>query len=111
MEENPHLSACAFLQLHLWQNTCQLITGGYADFAHFRLYRWTSGCRYVVNHNWPSSADGRLLTDRGLKLKLQVDAGSLARPLSFIMALRVENFDATKESLFGAWRGADAPIK
>jgi hypothetical protein len=80
MEENTHLGACAIPQLHLWRNTRQFITGGYADFAHFRLYRWTSGCRYVVNHNWPSSADGKLLTDRGLKLKLQVDAGELTAP-------------------------------
>ncbi len=80
MEKNPHLSACAIPQLHLWQNTCQFITGGYADFAHFRLYRWTSGCRYVVNHNWPSSTDGKLLTDCGIKLKLQVDAGELIAP-------------------------------
>jgi hypothetical protein len=80
MEESPHSSACAIPQLHLWQNSSQFITGGYADFAHFRLYRWTSGCRYVVNHNWPSSADGKVLTDRGLKLKLQVAAGELTAP-------------------------------
>jgi hypothetical protein len=80
MEAHPHLSACAIPQLHLWQNPSQFITGGYADFAHFRLYRWTAGARYVVNHNWPSAADGRLLTDLGIKLRLQVAAGKLTAP-------------------------------
>jgi len=80
MEENPHLNACAIPQLHLWQRSSQFITGGYADFAHFRLYRWTPGCRYVVNHNRPSAPDGTLLTDRGLKLKLQVAEGELTAP-------------------------------
>src|SRR5208337_1321131 len=74
------LSACAIPQLHLWQNAGQFITGGYADVRHLRLYRWRCGCRYVVNHNWPSSADGKLLTDRGIKLRLQVVAGKLVAP-------------------------------
>jgi hypothetical protein len=80
MEKNPDIGACAIPQLHLWQNAGQFITGGYADVTHFRLYRWTSGCRYVINHNWPSSADGKLLTARGVKPRLQVAAGKLSTP-------------------------------
>jgi hypothetical protein len=107
MEKNPHLSACAIPQLHLWQHPGQFITGGYADFAHFRLYRWTSGCRYIVNHNWPSSADGKLLTDRGIKLRLQVAAGKLVAPAIIHYGFRERKTSMQQKNLYYVARGEE----
>jgi hypothetical protein len=80
MEEDPGIQAYAIPQVHLWHTTRQFITGGYADVPHSRLYRWRAGSRYVVNHNWPSSPEGILLTTNWRRPGLSVSDGRLSAP-------------------------------
>jgi hypothetical protein len=80
MEAEPGVDAYAIPQLHLWQNTHQFITGGYADVPHIRFYRWKAGSRYTANHNWPSGPDGTPLNARHQRLPLRVSDGRLSAP-------------------------------
>jgi hypothetical protein len=80
MDREPEFDAYAIPQLHLWQTPGLFITGGYADVPHARLYRWTAGSSYRLNHNHPSSPDGRLLSDRQKRGELIVGEGELRAP-------------------------------
>ena len=80
MDAVPQANSCFVPQLHLWQDTEHYITGGYANISHCRLYRWQSGSRYKVSHNWPSSPDGTLLSDHRIQPKLKCDEGVLIAP-------------------------------
>jgi hypothetical protein len=80
MDESQHADAYFIPQLHLWQDTRHFITGGYADVAHSRLYRWKPGTRYIVTHNWPSGPNGELLTNRRIQPKLFHEHGRIIVP-------------------------------
>ena len=80
MRSEPEATSCAIPQVHLWQTPRRYITGGYAEVPHFRLFRWTRGCSYVENHNWPSGPDGEPLIATQLRPPLQVVGGRLAAP-------------------------------
>lgn len=43
----------------------QEVTGGYWAVPHFRGWRWESGMRYHLNHNWPQDVKGTPLTKKG----------------------------------------------
>lgn len=49
--------------IHFWKQPTQIITGGYFDVPHDRIYHWTHGCRYVRNHNHPETPQGKLLQE------------------------------------------------
>lgn len=80
MDTNPDVTSYFIPQLHLWQDTRHYITGGYANISHGRLYRWRSGTRYKVTHNWPSDPDGLLLSKHRIRPDLACNNGVIMAP-------------------------------
>ena len=63
MEQTTGALACRIPHIHFWKKPTQIITGGYFDVPHDRIYRWQRGCRYVRNHNHPETTQGKLLQE------------------------------------------------
>ena len=100
MDDFETADACALPFLHLWQDSEHFITGGFAEFSHYRLYRWREGSRYRLTHNWPSGPEGTLMIDSGFESRLLVEDGCLAAPaIVHYGFLRTEELDRGEERL------------
>ncbi|MBM4439189.1 MAG: glycosyltransferase [Candidatus Rokubacteria bacterium] len=60
MDEPPRRQPGAYVvpHVHFWHHTRQIITGGYYDVPHQRIYRWADGARYHDDHNHPQLGPG-----------------------------------------------------
>lgn len=57
----PGPGALQIPHIHFWKDPRHIITGGYYDVPHDRIYRWAPGCLYRTNHNHPELPGGTLL--------------------------------------------------